>query len=175
MNDTCATKPFELIQSDLKSFKTESYHKSRYIIIFYDDYSICPWAGLSPYEPRTRPYLPLKSSLNMSKTSTPPLSKAAYPMQGENTSQKPLGNWCAIKAFIQWATKLYLWVCTTHPTAEWMSWAIYSYLNGQSPGNVSSHLPTWFLLGVCCSACSTCVQSHSQMRFELEDTSWAIV
>ena len=38
-NDTCTTKPFELVHSDLKSFETESYHRSRYIIVFYNDYT----------------------------------------------------------------------------------------------------------------------------------------
>jgi len=37
-NESHAMRPFELIHSDLKSFETESYHRSRYIIIFYDDY-----------------------------------------------------------------------------------------------------------------------------------------
>jgi len=31
---------------------------------------ICPWAGLSPYEPKTRPYQLQKDLLNMSRTST---------------------------------------------------------------------------------------------------------
>jgi len=39
VNKSRATKPFELIHSDLKSFKSKSYHRSRYIIIFYDDYT----------------------------------------------------------------------------------------------------------------------------------------
>jgi len=42
-NESHATKPFELIHSDLKSFKTESYHRSRYIIVFYDDYTSMGW------------------------------------------------------------------------------------------------------------------------------------
>jgi hypothetical protein len=34
-----ASKPFELIHSDLKSFPVESYHRYKYVIVFYDDYS----------------------------------------------------------------------------------------------------------------------------------------
>jgi len=42
-NETRAMKPFELVHSDLKSFETESYHRSRYVIIFYDDYTSMGW------------------------------------------------------------------------------------------------------------------------------------
>jgi transposase InsO family protein len=38
-----ATEPFELIHSDLKMFPIESYHKYRYAIIFYDDYTSHAW------------------------------------------------------------------------------------------------------------------------------------
>ena len=38
-----ATQPFELIHSDLKSFPIESYHKFKYTIIFYDDYTSRVW------------------------------------------------------------------------------------------------------------------------------------
>ena len=37
------TKPFELVHSDLKSFPVESYHKFKYAIIFYDDYTSMDW------------------------------------------------------------------------------------------------------------------------------------
>ena len=40
---TRATKPFELIHSDLKMFPIESYHKYRYVIVFYDDYTSHAW------------------------------------------------------------------------------------------------------------------------------------
>jgi len=43
VKETCATKSFELVHSDLKSFETESYHRSRYIIIFYNDYMSMGW------------------------------------------------------------------------------------------------------------------------------------
>jgi hypothetical protein len=38
-----ASKPFELIHSDLKSFPVESYHRYKYVIVFYDDYSSHTW------------------------------------------------------------------------------------------------------------------------------------
>jgi hypothetical protein len=38
-----ASKPFELIHSDLKSFPVESYHQYKYVIVFYDDYSSHAW------------------------------------------------------------------------------------------------------------------------------------
>jgi hypothetical protein len=38
-----ATEPFELIHSDLKMFPIESYHKFRYAIVFYDDYTSHAW------------------------------------------------------------------------------------------------------------------------------------
>ena len=43
VNEFRATKPFELVHSDLKSFEIESYHRSRYIIVFYDDYTTMGW------------------------------------------------------------------------------------------------------------------------------------
>ena len=39
----CASKPFELIHSDLKSFSTVSYHKYHYIIFFLDNYTSSGW------------------------------------------------------------------------------------------------------------------------------------
>jgi len=38
-----ATEPFELIHSDLKSFPIESYHRFKYSIVFYDDYTSHAW------------------------------------------------------------------------------------------------------------------------------------
>ena len=38
-NERRATKLFELVHSDLKSFPTTSYHKYQYMIVFYDDFS----------------------------------------------------------------------------------------------------------------------------------------
>jgi hypothetical protein len=38
-----ASKPFELIHSDLKSFPVESYHWYKYVIVFYDNYSSHAW------------------------------------------------------------------------------------------------------------------------------------
>jgi hypothetical protein len=38
-----ATEPFELIHSDLKMFPIESYHKFRYAVVFYDDYTSHAW------------------------------------------------------------------------------------------------------------------------------------
>jgi len=38
-----ATKPFQLIHSDLKSFPIDSYHKYKYSIIFFDDYTSHAW------------------------------------------------------------------------------------------------------------------------------------
>jgi len=40
---TCASKPFELVHSDLKSFTVESYHKYKYVIVFLDDFSSNAW------------------------------------------------------------------------------------------------------------------------------------
>jgi hypothetical protein len=38
-----ATEPFELVHSDLKMFPIESYHKYRYAIVFYDDFTSHAW------------------------------------------------------------------------------------------------------------------------------------
>lgn len=38
-----ATRPFELIHSDLTIFPVDSYHKYKYIITFFDDYSSHAW------------------------------------------------------------------------------------------------------------------------------------
>ena len=38
-----ATTPFELIHSDLKFFEVESYHKYKYAIVYYDDYTSMAW------------------------------------------------------------------------------------------------------------------------------------
>jgi transposase InsO family protein len=38
-----ASKPFELIHSDLKSLPVESYHRFKYIIVFFDDYTSHTW------------------------------------------------------------------------------------------------------------------------------------
>jgi len=46
VNESHTTKPFELVHSDLKSFETQSYHRSRYIILFYDDYTSMGWIKL---------------------------------------------------------------------------------------------------------------------------------
>ena len=45
-NEMHATKPFELVHSDLKSFPVESYHKFKYAVIFYDDYTSMGWVAL---------------------------------------------------------------------------------------------------------------------------------
>ena len=42
-NERRATKPFELVHSDLKSFLVTSYRKFKYIITFYDDFSSHAW------------------------------------------------------------------------------------------------------------------------------------
>ena len=41
-----ATKPFERIHSDLKSFPIESYHKYKYFVVFFDDYTSYAWITL---------------------------------------------------------------------------------------------------------------------------------
>jgi hypothetical protein len=38
-----ASQPFELIHSDLKSYPIDSYHKYKYVIIFFDDYMSFTW------------------------------------------------------------------------------------------------------------------------------------
>ncbi|GJE98550.1 hypothetical protein PsYK624_147820 [Phanerochaete sordida] len=45
-NERRASKPFELVHSDLKSFPVESYHRHRYAIIFFDDYTSFAWVVL---------------------------------------------------------------------------------------------------------------------------------
>ncbi|KIJ05987.1 hypothetical protein PAXINDRAFT_34961, partial [Paxillus involutus ATCC 200175] len=42
-NPKRATRPFELVHSDLKSFPVDSYHKYRYLIIFLDDFTSFVW------------------------------------------------------------------------------------------------------------------------------------
>lgn len=42
-NPRRATKPFELIHSDLKSFPVLSYHRYEYVITFFDDYTSHAW------------------------------------------------------------------------------------------------------------------------------------
>ena len=42
-NEQRATKPFELVHSDLKSFLVLSYRKFKYVITFYDDYTSHTW------------------------------------------------------------------------------------------------------------------------------------
>ena len=38
-----ASKPFQLIHSDLKSFPIESYHRFKYVIVFFNDYTSNAW------------------------------------------------------------------------------------------------------------------------------------
>lgn len=40
-----ASIPFELIHLDIKSFKVGLYHKYKYAIVFYDDYTSMTWVG----------------------------------------------------------------------------------------------------------------------------------
>ena len=42
-NERRATKPFELVHSDLKSFPVQSYRKFKYVITFYDDFTPHAW------------------------------------------------------------------------------------------------------------------------------------
>ena len=42
-NEKCASKPFELVHSDLKSFPVPSYRKYKYVITFYDDFTSHAW------------------------------------------------------------------------------------------------------------------------------------
>ena len=42
-NERRATKPFELVHSDLKSFLVTSYRKFKYIITFYNDFTSHAW------------------------------------------------------------------------------------------------------------------------------------
>ena len=37
------SKPFQLIHLDLKSFPIESYHRFKYVIVFFDDYTSNAW------------------------------------------------------------------------------------------------------------------------------------
>ena len=43
VNTKRASRPFELVHSDLKSFPIESYHRFRHVIIFFDDYTSSAW------------------------------------------------------------------------------------------------------------------------------------
>ena len=43
MNTKRASRPFELVHSDLKSFPIESYHRFKYVIVFFDDYTSNAW------------------------------------------------------------------------------------------------------------------------------------
>ena len=45
-SETRATKPFERIHSDLKSFPVVSYHKYKYFVSFFDDYTSYAWIVL---------------------------------------------------------------------------------------------------------------------------------
>jgi hypothetical protein len=42
-SDSWATKPFEKIYMDLKSMPMVSYHKYKYFIVFYDDFTSHEW------------------------------------------------------------------------------------------------------------------------------------
>ena len=42
-NERCATKPFELVHSNHKSFPVMLYQKFKYIITFYDDFTSHAW------------------------------------------------------------------------------------------------------------------------------------
>ena len=42
-NPQCASKAFELVHSDLKSFPVLSYRKYKYIITFYDNFTSHAW------------------------------------------------------------------------------------------------------------------------------------
>ena len=43
VNTKRASQPFELVHSDLKSFPIESYHRFKYVIVFFDDYTSNAW------------------------------------------------------------------------------------------------------------------------------------
>jgi transposase InsO family protein len=45
-SDTRASAPFEHIHSDLKSFPVVSYHKYKYFVSFFDDYTSYAWVVL---------------------------------------------------------------------------------------------------------------------------------
>ena len=45
-SDTRATKIFDKIHMDLKSFPVQSYHKYNYMIVFLDNYSLYGWITL---------------------------------------------------------------------------------------------------------------------------------
>jgi len=44
-SQSCATRLFELVHSDLKSLPVESYHWIKYFIIFIDDKSLHMWTA----------------------------------------------------------------------------------------------------------------------------------
>ena len=43
VNTKRASRPFELVHSNLKSFPIESYHRFKYVIVFFDDYTSNAW------------------------------------------------------------------------------------------------------------------------------------
>ena len=43
VNTKRASWPFELVHSDLKLFPIESYHRFKYVIVFFDDYTSNAW------------------------------------------------------------------------------------------------------------------------------------
>jgi hypothetical protein len=45
-SDSQATKPFQIVHSDLKEFPVESYSRYKYLISFLDDYSSHAWIAL---------------------------------------------------------------------------------------------------------------------------------
>ena len=45
-NERRASKPFELVHSDLKSFPVPSYQKYKYVITFYNDFTSHAWTML---------------------------------------------------------------------------------------------------------------------------------
>ena len=148
-NETCTIKFFELVHSDLKCFETESYHRSKYDIIFYDDHMSVSW--IKPLWTKDQALLATKEFIICSEPAL-------------HLYQR-LDVWCRGRIQIKslWAIDVqprhpYLWVCILYPTIEWTSWVIYLHSYEQCSGDASSHLPSWFLLGVYCPVCSICIQ-----------------
>jgi len=62
-NKRRASKPFELVHSDLKSFPVTSYQKFKYVITFYDDFTSHAWT--MPLRSKTAAIMAAKDFLEM--------------------------------------------------------------------------------------------------------------
>ena len=81
-----ASKPFELIYSDIKSFPILSYYKYLYIITFFDDFISCGWSAMLHTKSAT--LQAAKCFLSMVSIQYDAKVKDGCPIQGESTDLK---------------------------------------------------------------------------------------